>query len=83
MRRGADPTKPFYIIGDAYLDGSIDIEGKGHAPIANCNTALDEAAIDVAKFGGQQFVIECRVVACIGAVEVDPLPIRKRRRRHG
>lgn len=58
---GADPLLPFYITGDLWPDGSVDINSEGKDPLS-LECALDNAKELVEEHGGAMFVIECRVV---------------------
>lgn len=59
--QGADPQLPFYITGDLWLDGSVDISNEGKDALS-LEAALDLAKEAVCENGGAMYVIECRVV---------------------
>lgn len=60
-QEGADPALPFYITGDLWPDGSVDINSEGKDPLS-LDVALEQAKELVEEHGGAMFVIECRVV---------------------
>ena len=57
----AMPGKPFYIIADRNVDGSLDIDGEGKTPM-ELSVAIDQAKNSVDEHGGIEFVIECRAI---------------------
>jgi hypothetical protein len=77
---GADPKLPFYITGDLFLDGSVDIASEGKDPMS-LEYALEHAKGLVEECGGTMYVIECRVVQKItrGRVRVESIKTKPKR----
>jgi hypothetical protein len=58
---GADPKFPFYITGDLWPDGSVEICNEGKDSLS-LEAAIELATDTVTEHGGTMYVVECRVV---------------------
>lgn len=78
--RGADPLFPFYITGDLWPDGSVEIGNEGKDALS-LEAALELAKEAVAEHGGAMYVVECRVVRKITrrSVKVETIKTRPAR----
>lgn len=78
---GADPSLPFYVTADLFLDGSIDMNSEGKDPLS-LETALEYAKESVEEHGGTIFVIECRAIRKITRRSPRVETIKTKAQRH-